>query len=375
MKKLLYGSILLPLTMLFIFFPGCKKDDKTQPVKTDIDAAVAAFKEKIRNASEGITYTFEVNQKQRIQLRDKDGNIIHEGTQSGISTASTGMSNAAVRDCHRPFQDGKIDPTALLKRIRANYKCEKEGYLISYEYNISASYNLVENYAGTNSYAWVDYTLTDGTVFTEEIPSIKIEFMGDDPDNTALYQFKVTFTSPEIIPSATIASVKTIKPSIALFTDCRLTLQYYIDDEPGYANYYIDVVNPCDRVDKCYINPQTSTGVFMLGGSDVVGTCQAPYSVRSSFHDFEYRPKGTSTWLTAPVTCDAAINSVAWYGYQIPMQGTIAYWDLKPFPGRLPAGTYEFRYRNRYYIPYPIDGHPEAGQCIGPWTYEEASAE
>ena len=379
------------LSMLLFWGNACKKNtasvDKQSPSADD--ALIESIKKRMIAENPGITTIIPFQEKIKLDLLDKNGHII---TLSNIlTTLSSSKKVTGTYNCDLP---GVINPYALFDFAARRFECGSGfkytiGYTVSAPLNIIAANPYFPTITSNGSIKLKMNNLVDNStanvVYSETNLPVTILSLGDDPGNPDNFLFRCSFTT-SFISNTTIVAGPWLEPKAVFATDC--------DQYPGIGSgpitrylVYNTSVNPngapCNRTDKCFINPTSAGGLDptanpdtvitlkgSLAGSDVTGLCASQGVTVADFSDFEYRvvtgytatqwqTTGTpGVWLVAPVTSS--------FGAPVANpQGTLAYWDVQTLPKNpFMNGVFEFHYRNRM-----VTG--TGAPCTGAWSAPE----
>jgi hypothetical protein len=273
-----------------------------------------------------------------------------DGEGNRIDPRSRGDNPRASYYCADP-SDPDINPYVTFDSIKIKYSCDADpaydGYSFTVTWTMSTSFNLVRTSPFNNS--WTSrgrLRLRDGTptpVYSNNnINPVTIQTLGPDANNPGHTLFRVSYTLRDV-PRSTYDTATKIENYALIYTDCS--------DYPSLAvpistasTVFSDVsTQPCNRVDRIYINPPSSTNYGSISGCDPMWGMCYPFDY--------YRPENQEVIFTNTSTQQ-----------QYPFMLTPLETRSIPFAA-MPKGTYKVKYRN--VMP------PNAGNCQGPWSPEE----
>jgi hypothetical protein len=339
-----FAWLVLPLALVFSL-NGCKKDENQQTqAALDEQARVDAIKANIRANSKGPLFMVELNQEQTITI-NHDYDSLARQTQ-----ASHGDRNVATTNT---CPTSNVRPKGILSTITSTYSTQ-QGYQYVCNYLVTVPFQLYQQspfISSLTSNASISLTDKNGTiVYSANSIAITLSIPEDDPNDPTQFQYKISFTTPFISKSIIEQTAVLFIPSIGLYSDCINNIKVTAEN-PGTAIAWISPTNPCNRMDNCSVSPQDLANfpTFYVNGCNAAGTYPAGYI--PPYHQFQYRTSATANtsaggWIDVPVV--SGVSSVP---------GVIGNFEVKRFTAPVPAGAYDFRYRNW------------TADCQGPWSY------
>jgi len=259
--KKLAGIILLACVVLTLAFLGCKKtDNQTNTISKEDQTAIEKARLFVKKEIEkdgGIAQIYPVTVPAKAGWTDMKHNSL---TKPQFET------NAAC--------DGTFPFSTTLVQYSRIYHCisSTNGYTVGFQFDISwESEPVAYGFKGqkTEGYVSIDYA---GATYSYVADLEKIQDLGIDNSYPTAHIYRVFFKSnpsTNMIPSAYInASGADVKISAQFAPNCSFFVTPYVLYLWPLSTYGITnttATTPCNRIEKCYIDPSNTIGGNYLG--------------------------------------------------------------------------------------------------------------
>lgn len=268
---------LFAICIFTILFNSCKKDSKSsgEAVNKERLLAIEAVKKQYGNT--GRAYVYPVNKNaETMYYRNSTGQMVkQEKKLIGTDAAD------CTHNCNNTTDPNDIVATYTLQYIQRNYDCGSSTLSSLYaKWLISVPYTplLVDPTNSANhSYGVIDmYPFSGSPASSGNITDITIRSLGADPNCDSNNRYEITYRwqlDDNLIFGDFAQASLTLYNNCGLLGNLHSTGMITGNTMPN-APYEDTDLNPCERVDKVWVNPG-------LGSSDA--SALGSYNICSSF--------------------------------------------------------------------------------------------
>lgn len=286
---------LIAFAAFMLVLKSCKKSDdgtvNSQSSEAARAAAIKAVTERYGNVSAGIIYKVNKEAKE-LFYRNASGNMI---SLNSISPTSSGVAAPCTFNCSNTTNPANLYLVYSVSFVQRTYLCESiaDKSRLTANWVISVPFTPLTSFGGNISTGNIKVTSPSSAVVNYNNNAITIRNLGADPACSANSLYEIVYSALGV-PNSYFGSGMLIDVSLNLYNNCSIVGNLVATGYLSAPDLSLVAHQPCNRVEKVWINPGSGTNPATAAGDYILCTNPSGFTPIDN-HQLEYRKKTSAT--------------------------------------------------------------------------------